>query len=230
MIIWRSEPVSESRRSNLAVQTWPPPKSASEKAELADLRLNLYQLYMNDQAYDLARDQLQAIRDLVGVSEFPEAYQAQLEDLSKRIEAFEQQMDEFAAAQPQQSGPAQRATMATQNGLPGLAIEELLAAEASGIAPASIRAPLLDLYVQTGQPHKAFDLLESVTINDPSLMTGTGAAGYRQGLVDVLLGFYTETAQFWGRQAIPQVRATCPTRRSTPLARCFSARPPRPPG
>ncbi|HEU5117299.1 MAG TPA: hypothetical protein VFT74_11600, partial [Isosphaeraceae bacterium] len=71
---------------NLAIQTWPPPKSLSETSELVDLRMNLFQLYLNNQAFDLARDQLQAIRDLVG-SDFPEAYSEQLEGLNQRIEA-----------------------------------------------------------------------------------------------------------------------------------------------
>ncbi len=191
---------------NYAIQTTPPPNTLDARRELASLNVELSMLHQSRQAFDLERDRLQAARNLLPASEFPEELRQRLAQLNESIEQFQQQLADFAAAQS--AGPVERAQLAQQNGFPGIAIEELLAAESSGVSMAAVRWRLVDLYCQIGQPDEAYNLLDTTNVNDPSLATGPGTAAYRQGLVSFLLGFYGNAAFFWQLHALPQLQAT----------------------
>jgi hypothetical protein len=190
---------------NFAIQTAPPPGDDDDRAQLADLNFALATLYQETRAFDLERDRLQAVRDLLPAGRFPEPLQQRLAQLNEQIDAFQKDLEDFALAN--QANPVQRAEMAIQAGFPGIAIDELLAVEGSGISLAAVRWMLVEQYCQTGQPDKAYDLIEATQVNDPSLATGPGTAAYRQGQVYALLGNYAEAADYWRRYAIPPLRS-----------------------
>ncbi len=191
---------------NFAVRTTPPPRTDAERQELAGLNYQLFNLYLNNQALDLARDRLRTVRELVGSAEFPDGMQQQLDQLNERVEQFQARLDDTASSQP--IGPIEKANAAAQSGFPGLAIDQLLAAESAGISQAQVRAFLIDLYCRVGQPDEAFNMMEVTQPNDPSLATGPGTAAYRQGLTYMLLGYYSNAVYHWQLYAIPQIRST----------------------
>lgn len=191
---------------NFAIQLTPPPRTTDAKQGLALLHGQLADLYLGNQTLDLARDHLQAARDLVGPTAFGELRQQQLDQLIESVERFQAQLDEYAANQ--QAGPIQRANLAMQNGFLGLAIEELRAAESAGVSLLQVRPMLIDLYGRVGLPNEAFTLLEQTTVNDPSLATGPGTAAHRQGLVYLFLGYYSNASFYWQSYAIPELRRT----------------------
>jgi hypothetical protein len=189
---------------NFAIQTMPPPSTRDAREHLAQLHLQLAAMYQGSNAFDLERDQLQAARNLMK-ADFPLELEQRLAVLNEQVDQLRNNLDDFTASN--QAGPVQRAQIATENGFPGIAIEELQAAENAGVSLALVRWNLLDLYCQTGQPEKAYDLLESTTVNDPSLGTGPGTAAYRQGLVSLLLGNYDLASVYWRLHALPPIRA-----------------------
>jgi hypothetical protein len=189
---------------SFAIQTTPPPSTREARELLAELNIQLAGMFQGNRAFDLERDRLQAARNLVK-ADFPLELEQRLSLLNEQIDQFRNQLDDYSAQT--QAGPLQRAQLAIENGFPGIAIEELLAAENAGVSLALVRWNLLDLYCQTGQPEKAYELLESTTVNDPSLSTGPGTAAYRQGLVNLLLGNYDLASVYWQLHALPPIRA-----------------------
>lgn len=192
---------------NFAIQTTPPPQTPAARRDLAAMNLQLADLYLNNQAYDLARDRLQAAFQLVGPGEFQEEErqrrEQQINQLTERIVAFQDELDQVAGVQ---QSPIQRAQIAIQNGFLGLAISELQSAEAQGVSLIQVRPLLVDLYCRIGQPDEAFTLLEQTNVNDPSLATGPGTGAYRQGLVYSLLGYYRDGNEVWQGYAVPELR------------------------
>lgn len=190
---------------NFAIRTSPPPRTTQEKQELASLNYQLANLYLGNQALDLARDRLKAVRELVGPADFPENMQQQLDQLNEQVEQFQSRLEDLSTSQP--VGPIEKANAAAQSGFLGLAIDQLLAAESAGISQAQVRAFLIDLYCRVGQPDEAFNMMESTQPNDPSLATGPGTAAYRQGLTYMLLGYYSNAVYHWQLYALPQLRS-----------------------
>jgi tetratricopeptide (TPR) repeat protein len=210
---------------NFAIQTTPPPASATAARELRALNGELFQLYLSVNFLDLARDRLRAALDERGTGKFPpegdqnarkgaiapdfspqdraqmERELAQLDDQVKKIK---QQMDDLTTEQ--QAGPLQRANFALSQGAPGLALLELEEADRTGLNPAIVRPQLLDLYCDTGQPERAVELLSSGNIEDPALGGEPGVSTFRQGRVYSLLGNYEYAASLWQERAIPQLR------------------------
>lgn len=187
-----------------AIETAPPPRSREERESRADLYVDLGRMYEANRALDLARDAYAEARRLVSPGTFPEPLEERIAQIDEQIERLRAGLEERAAAGI--TNPIQRADYLVSAGYPGLAIEELLASENAGVSPAAVRWSLVDLYCQTGQPDKAYDLLESTGIGDPSLSTGPGTGAYRQGLVNMLLGYHTYAANYWDNYALPPLR------------------------
>jgi hypothetical protein len=198
---------------NFAIATAAPPNNNPAAAtRLATLHREIAGLYDNNNAFDLERTHLDAARQLLG-SSFPEVLQQQLTRLDEQYNQFQDQLSDFAAANS--AGPVQQANLASQRGYPAMAIGFLLDAENAGFNLAQLRYALVDLYCQTGQPDKAFDLLEGTTANDESLgLDGSSPglkmarAGYRNGLVNLLIGNYPIAASYWGVYTLPFIRST----------------------
>ena len=64
---------------NYAIQTTPPPMTAAERVELAGLNLELWQLYFQLGARDLARDRLKAVVENAQPGDHSKEMLAQLE-------------------------------------------------------------------------------------------------------------------------------------------------------
>ncbi|WP_435021286.1 tetratricopeptide repeat protein [Tundrisphaera sp. TA3] len=193
---------------NYAIQTLPPPKDANERRLLSGLNMSMAQLYLQMGILDLARDRLLAI-DLSHKEEFAEAdfitLTQQLNELNQRIRQIEAQIRDMVIQR--RASPQEKAGFARSQGAYGLAIRELEEADQSGGGnPASIRPGLLDLYCETGQPDKAFDLLGNSNSDDPTFSTGVGTSPFRQGRVHFLLGNYTNAVLLWASKAIPPLQ------------------------
>ena len=191
---------------NFAILTTPPPFSTEEKQSLADLHLELAEMYYNDQAVDLALDQMVAALDLVGEREFPTALRERLDQLDEQVRLFRDQLINLAASNPDQAGPFQQLNLALQNGYPGIALEQLEEAEGQGARTEQVLPYWVDLYCQIGRPDLAFERLESTAMGDQALDTGPGLAGYRRGLVHMLLGYYTTSGVYWREKAVRDLR------------------------
>ncbi|HMB04654.1 MAG TPA: hypothetical protein VKP69_13050, partial [Isosphaeraceae bacterium] len=173
---------------NFAIQTIPPPASATVARERRALNGELFQLYLSVDFLDLARDRLRAALDerdtgksppegdedagrgAIAPDSSPEERARMVRELARlddRVKQIQQQMDDLTAEQ--QAGPLQRANLARSQGAPGLALLELEEADRSGINPALVRPQLLDLYCDTGQPERAVELLSSGNVEDPAL-------------------------------------------------------------
>jgi hypothetical protein len=191
---------------NNAIQTTPYPVTEAERQSLFPFNYQLYQLYLSVNAFDFARDRLQAMLDQAPklVPEALEDFKRQLTDLNGRIKQVQDQINDQTIEQ--QLGPLQRAGLARSQGAPGLAIVELEEAERSGISPALVRPQLVDLYCDTGQPEKALELLNTGNAEDLSLGSEPGSAANRQAKVNFLLGNYEYAAQLWENRAITQLR------------------------
>ncbi len=187
-----------------ALQTAPPPRSMEEREARTSFLLELATMYDTNRAYDLARDYLVEARKIAPPGSLPAPQLDRIAQIEEQLEQFRTQLDDMAAQG--QINPIQRADFAVQAGFPGLAIEELLASENAGVSPATVRWSLVDLYCLTGQPDKAYDLLETTGIGDPSLNTGPGTGAYRQGLVNLLLGYHTYAANYWSNYALPPLQ------------------------
>lgn len=185
-----------------AIQTTPPPTTAEDRQGLALLHLQLADLFVEVNFYDLELRAIQEARALVPADEFPQSRRDQLEALAASVDATKKAIDD-AAEQPQ-NGPVQLAALAMQRGCPGQAMAKLLQAEDQGVNPAAVKSQLVDLYLQTGQPEKTFDLVAN--IDDPALNTGPGTPSYRFGMVSLLIGDYENASSLWRDRAIPQLR------------------------
>ena len=97
--------------------------------------------------------------------------------------------------------------MALNQGNTGRAIAELAEAERNCVSTAVVKPRLVDLYCNTGQPEKAYELLATGALEDPNLGAEPGSGAFRQGRVYFLLGNYLSAATLWHERAIPRVRA-----------------------
>ncbi len=193
---------------NFAIQTTPPPKSLESRRELHSLNLELFQLYLNANALDLARDRLQLVLDISQPEDFTAEARVQLkqqlDELDQQMKLVEDSLIELEAER--QAGPLDQASFALSRGAAGRAISLLADAERNNISPAVVKPRLIDLYCNTGQPDKALDLLSVGAIDDPNLGTEPGSGALRQGRVYFLLGNYLSASSLWRDRAIPRVR------------------------
>jgi tetratricopeptide (TPR) repeat protein len=190
---------------NLAVETAPPAVDDQLRDQVGNLNLALANLYDRNRVLDMVRDRLQVARELLPASNFNEEFEQRFGQLNEVIEQSHQQIDNLTAERDLR--PIQRFELAMAKGLEGMAIEELLNAENTGTNPALVRGFLVELYCKTGQPDKAFALIETTETGDPSLGTAPGIAAYRQGTVYFLLGYYDTALSYWEGNAVPQLRA-----------------------
>lgn len=195
---------------NFALQTLPPARSAADRVERAELNYNLAELYRQTGALDLSRDHLLRINEIsLQPGELPDAF---FQDLTKRLGAANQQItqvqDQLSELTARQRlTPQDKANVASSGGAPGLAIAELAEAEGINGAQSGVRPLLVDLYVATGQPEKALDLIATLTnVDDPSLSSGPGTAAHRQALVYLLAGNYRNAVSLWVDRAIGELR------------------------
>ena len=193
---------------NFAIQTLPPPKTSNDRRQMTALNTALARLYLQMGILDLARDRLLAI-DLTHPNEFAEedfrTMNQQMQELNQRLEQIQNQVNEMVIQR--RASPQEKAAFARSQGALGLAIHELEEADQSGGNPAATRPTLIDLYCETGQPAKAFDLLGTSSGDDPTFSTGVGTSPYRHGLVYFLLGNYGNAVDLWSTKAIPPLRA-----------------------
>ncbi len=192
---------------NYAILTTPTPRNESGRADLIQLNLELFQLYIAANARDLARDRLKAVIDMCGPNDLaPRArqqLQQQLDVLNQEATNLEEKLEELSIEQS--AGPVDQANYAGSQGGIGVAIAQLADAERQSLSPAVVKPRLVDLYCMTGQPDKALELL-SGAIDDPNLGTEPGSGALRQGRVYFLLGNYLSAATLWQDRAIPRVR------------------------
>jgi tetratricopeptide (TPR) repeat protein len=193
---------------NYAIQTTPPPQTALDRAQLQGLNLELFQLYMNANARDLARDRLQSVLESSQPEDFVPERRAEMQQaltsLNQQIHQIEDNLENLAIER--QAGPIEQAAYALNQGATGWAINQLADAERSSVSPAVVKPQLIDLYCNTGQPDKAMDLLSVGAVDDPNLGSQPGVAAMRQGMVYFLLGNYLSASTLWIERAIPKVR------------------------
>ena len=193
---------------NFRLETLPPSKSQDDQAIKANLNYTLAQLYLQGGALDLARERLRLVAEDAQTSgmndEFLKNLTKQLVELNQRVEQVQSQMQDMAINR--RATPLDKANFARANGAPGLAIHELEEANDAGANIPGVRPSLVDLYCEVGLPDKAFDVIFSLNVDDPTLSTGVGTASYRQGLVYLLLGNYENAVTLWRDKAIAQVR------------------------
>ena len=191
---------------NFALQTLPPPKTAADRLERADLNYSLAQLEIQGGSLDLARDHLLAIDTRQGEmsDQFLTSLTRLLGELNQRVEQVQAQVNDLMIQS--KASPQDKAGFERQQGAPGMAIRDLDEAEQAGGNLGLIRPTLVDLYCDTGQPDKALDLIGALAIDDPTLSTGFGTATYRQAKVYFLLGNYENAVGLWRDKSIPQVR------------------------
>ena len=194
---------------NYAIMTTPPPTNAASRADLGGLNLELFQIYYQLGARDLARDRLKAMVEQSLPGDYPPEVltqlQQQLSQLDKEVKEVDEQVSDFEIERS--AGPVEKSAAALNKGNTGRAIVELAEAERNSISTAIVKPRLLDLYCNTGQPEKAFELLSTGALDDPNLGAEPGSGAYRQGRVHFLLGNYLSAATLWGQRAIPRVRA-----------------------
>ena len=146
---------------NYAVQTTPPPKTVESRRELFALNLDLYQLYVNANALDLARDRLVEVLEKSQPEDIAPAMRVQLQrqadDLTNQMKQLENQLEDLELER--QAGQLEQASFALPKGGAGRAIALLADAERSNVSPAVVKPRLIDLYCNTGQPEKALELL-----------------------------------------------------------------------
>ena len=199
---------------NYAIQTTPPARTAAARRELHALNLELFQLFLSVNFFDLARDRLQAVVDRAGTGDFsPESkvqLSQQLAKLNEQVKQVQTQMNDLAVER--QLSPIQLADYALRQGTPGLALHELEEAERTGTNPTLVKPQLLDLYCETGQPDKAMEMLSTGTAEDPSFGDGPGVAATRQARAYFLLGNDDYAGTLWEKNAIPRLRYERTTR------------------
>jgi hypothetical protein len=185
-----------------AIDTTAPPATDEEKEELANLNLELADLFRGVNYLDLERDRLEEARKLTPADEFARERLERLNQLDEFLADSTQKLDEFAL--DQQAGPLQMADMALSRGMPKYAIGKLELADEQGVNLNTVKWRLFDLYGQTAQPERAIELVAN--IDDPTLNTGPGTPSHRQGLASLLIGNYDNAASLWRSRALPQLR------------------------
>jgi hypothetical protein len=193
---------------NFAIQTTPPYQSDEARQELMALNLELFQLYVNANYLDLARDRLAVVKSLVRPNDFNEetltAFTKDFARLDEQVKDIQAKKDELSIEQ--QLGSVQLASYAISRGAPGVAIQDLEEAERTGASPAQVKPILLELYCDTGQPEKAVEILASGTVGDPTFGREPGISEMRQGRTYFLWGNYDYAATLWEQNAILKVR------------------------
>ncbi len=193
---------------NFRIQTLPPSKTAEDRALKSRLNYTLARLYLQNGAYDLARDRLNLILEKPQPGEmsdeFLKSLSKDLGDLTERVRSIQTQMDDMVINR--RATPIDKANFARASGAPDLAIHELEEVNETGGNPAVVRPMLVDLYCDVGLPDKAYDVIGSLNPDNPSLSTGVGTAAYRQGKVFLLLGNYRDAVTLWEGRSIDQVR------------------------
>jgi tetratricopeptide (TPR) repeat protein len=194
---------------NFAIQSTPPPRTQDARSALADLHRELGQLYLVGNSLDLARDELDAARRLSRAEEIDPAEANQLAQLEEQVDRIQTALAEATRPDGQPLTPFERIEYALNSGAPGIAMQELEDAEATGLLQGPAKSQLLDLYCRIGRADKALELLGTTSgdIEDPALSTGPGTASYRQGLVYFLIGNYDLARLLWRDRAIPQIRS-----------------------
>src|SRR5206468_2939914 len=144
------------------LQTLPPPRTAEDRAERAGLNNELAQLYIQTGAYDLAQERLASIEVRPGElgEDFLKSLTQRLGELGQRVDQVKDQVADLIIQN--RASPGEKAAFERSQGAPGMAIRELEEANDAGGNPAGIRPLLVDLYCDTGQPDKAFDLIGSL--------------------------------------------------------------------
>ncbi len=191
-----------------AVLTTPSPETPEDRRDLADLNDRLLQVYLNQNALDLARDCLDAWMKLSNPADYnPQQYAArvaQLTALNNHLNEVQRAVTNLAIES--QAGPLQKASLARSQGAIGMAIQQLKEALDGGMNPALVKPTLLDLYCQVGEPDQALELWTSGNFDDRTLSDGPGTAALRQGRVFLLVGNYDSALAVWTREAIPRLR------------------------
>jgi tetratricopeptide (TPR) repeat protein len=194
---------------NYAIMTTPPPVTSSDRVELAGLNLELWQLYLQLGARDLARDQLKAVVENAQPgdhsAEMMASLQKQFTQLDKAVKDVDDKISDYELEHS--AGPIEKSVMALNQGNTGRAIAELAEAERNLDSTAIVKPRLVDLYCNTGQPEKAMELLAVGALEDPNLGAEPGSGAFRQGRVYFLLGNYLSAATLWHERAIPRARA-----------------------
>jgi tetratricopeptide (TPR) repeat protein len=67
---------------------------------------------------------------------------------------------------------------------------------------------LIDLYNQTGQAHRSFDLIVDNALDVPSNTARDGSYARKLGETYLLIGNYQAAVDLWGGRAIPTLRRT----------------------
>ncbi len=195
---------------NFRIETLPPSRTREDKAAKANLIYALARIYLQNGAYDLARERLSTLADpALGLTgemsdDFLKGLTKEMGDLDQRVQSIQTQMNDMVINR--RATPMDKANFARASGAPGLAIREMEEANETGGNPALVRPLLVDLYCDTGLPDKAFDVIGALNPDDPSLSTGVGTASYRQGKVFFLLGNYADAVALWQNNSINQVR------------------------
>ncbi len=194
---------------NYAILTTPPPRTAAERVDLGGLNLELSQLYYQLGARDMGRDRLKAFLDGAQPGDHSKDMITQVEQqFSQFDEAVKKAADYVANYDIEHpSGPVDLSTIALNQGNTGEAIEKLAEAERNLDSTAVVKPRLVDLYCNTGQPDRAFELLATGALEDPNLGAEPGSGAFRQGRVYFLLGNYHSAATLWHERSIPRVRA-----------------------
>lgn len=191
-----------------AVQTTPPPADELARHDLQALNLELSQLFLSANMVDMAHDRLQAVLEGSKPLDFSAEFKTQLsQQLAQLNEQVKQIQDQLSSLQnDQQYTPIQLASVAINQGAPGIAIHELEEAERTGVSPTLVRPQLLDLYCDTGQPDKAVEMLGAGAAEDSSFGTDPGLSALRQGRAYFLMGNSEYASTLWDRYAIPRLR------------------------
>ena len=130
--------------------------------------------------------------------------QQQFSQIDKAVKEVDEKIADFEIERS--AGPVDRPRGA-QPGQHGPGDRSLAEAERNLVSTAVVKPRLVDLYCNTGQPEKAYELLAPVPLEDPNLGVGAGLGAFRQGRVYFLLGNYLSAATLWHERAIPRVRA-----------------------
>ena len=101
---------------NYAIESTPPPRSAEARAALADLHLQLGELYESMSYLDLALENLKKARELLGPAQFPQELEARTAQLELGLQSVRDQVDQSLI--DQQTSPLQRADFALNQALP----------------------------------------------------------------------------------------------------------------
>jgi tetratricopeptide (TPR) repeat protein len=196
--------------TNFRIKTLPPPKGREDQKLRAELNGSLAQFYHQVGAVDLARERFQMV---VREAEAGGMDDESLKKLTKVLMELTQQEGQIQTqlneiALNQRASPMDRANFARSRGAPSMAIHELVEANEAGGNLQGVRSSLVDLYCETGQADKAFEMVSTLnlSVDDPSLSTGIGTAAYRQGLINFLMGNYEYAINLWGKRSIDQVQ------------------------